>query len=164
MQLEQSQKELAAIGASIGANCRPCIKHHIPAGREAGLSEGQLADAVAIAEAVRDEAITLLSATAQELLGRGGAAPEPAAAGETSKARELVALGASIGANSHPLLDVHVAAALGAGLTAAEIEAALKMAEYVQHRAGEMTAEKATHVLDELSGAVEGVESTRTHN
>jgi AhpD family alkylhydroperoxidase len=164
MRLEQSEKELAAIGASIGANCRPCIKHHIPAGREAGLTEGQLADAVDIAEAVRDEAITLLSATTQELLGRGDDAPEPTAVGETSKARELVSVGASVGANSHPLLHLHVAAALAAGLTAAQIEAALKMAEYVQHRAGEMTAEKATHVLDELSAGTEGAEPARTHN
>ena len=42
MRLEQREKELAAIGASIGANCRPCIEHHIPAGREAGLSEVEL--------------------------------------------------------------------------------------------------------------------------
>ena len=43
MQLEQRDKELAAIGAAIGCNCRPCIEHHIPAGREAGLSETELA-------------------------------------------------------------------------------------------------------------------------
>ena len=61
MQLEQHDKELAAIGAAIGCNCRPCIEHHIPAGREAGLSEGELADGVATARVVRDEAIVLLA-------------------------------------------------------------------------------------------------------
>jgi len=91
MRLEQREKELAAIGASIGANCRPCIEHHVPAGREAGLSEAELADAVA--------------------------------------------------------------AALEVGLAPAQVEAALKMAEYVQQRASEMTAEKATHVLEERGGA-----------
>ncbi len=35
------------------------------------------------------------------------------------------------------------------------------MAEYVQRRAGEMTAEKATHTLDELSG-VGGAAAVRT--
>jgi hypothetical protein len=34
MALEQQDKELVAIGASIGASCRPCIEHHIPAGRD----------------------------------------------------------------------------------------------------------------------------------
>ena len=148
MRLEQAQKELVAIGASIGANCRPCIEHHVPAAREAGLSETQLVEALAIAEAVRDEAIALLSGTAHALLGRAGVAPAPRAVGATSQTSELVALGVSVGANSHPLLHLHVAAALATGLTAAEIEAALKMAEYVQHRAAEMTAEKAAQGLD----------------
>jgi len=112
-----------------------------------------------IAEAVRDEAIKLLSARAQELLGRGGAPPEPVAAGETSEARELVALGASVGANSHPLLHVHTAAAVEAGLTSAQVDAALKMAEHVQQRASEMTADKATHLLDELEAANGAIDS-----
>ncbi len=147
MQLEQRDKELAAIGASIGANCRPCIEHHVPAGREAGLSEAELAEAIRFARAVRDEAIELLSARVEELLGRGGAPPEPAPAAGASKARELVALGASVGANSHPLLDLHIATALHVGLSSAQVEAALRMAELVQRRAGEMTAEKAAHAL-----------------
>jgi AhpD family alkylhydroperoxidase len=152
MRLEQRDKELAAIGASIGANCRPCIEHHIPAGRKAGLSETEPADAVAIARAVRHEAVELLSARVDELLGRGEASPQPDALAETPKARELVALGASIGTNSHPLLDLHISAALAMGLTPAQVQAALKMAEHVQQRAGEMTAEKATRALEEMSG------------
>jgi AhpD family alkylhydroperoxidase len=154
MQLEQRDKELAAIGAAIGANCRPCIEHHLPAGREAGLSEGELTDAVATAQAIHREAVELFSARVEELLGRGGAAPEPAALDEVSRDHELVALGASIGANSHPLLRFHVGAALDVGLTRVQVEAALKMAEYVQQRAAEMTADKATHALDERATAV----------
>jgi AhpD family alkylhydroperoxidase len=147
VRLEQRDKELAAIGASVGANCRPCIEHHIPAGREAGLSESELADAVATAQAVRHAAVELFSARVGELLG-GGTMPETSWPVEASRASELVALGASVGANSHPLLDLHVGIALDAGLTRTQVEAALKMAEYVQERAAEMTAEKATHALE----------------
>ena len=149
MRLEQKEKELAAIGASIGANCRPCIEHHLPAGRKAGLSETELADAVATARAVGQDAIRLFSARVDELLGRGRAAPEPGTLAKTSRARELVAVGASVGANSHPLLHVHISAALEVGLAPAQVEAALKMAQYVQRRASEMTAEKATNFLGE---------------
>jgi AhpD family alkylhydroperoxidase len=156
MQLEQRDKELAAIGASIGCNCRPCVEHHIAAGREAGLSEADLADAVATARAVRDQAIELLAPRIDELLGRGsvGVPSEPASA-ETSRAHALITLGASVGANSHPLLQRHIVAALELGLRPAEIAAAARMAEYVQRRAGEMTAEKATHTLDELGGVAD---------
>ena len=152
MRLEQRDKELAAIGASIGANCRPCAEHHVPAGRNAGLSETELVGAVATARAVREQAVELFAARVEELLGRTGAPLEPASLVETSRDDELVALGASIGDNSHPLLDLHIGAAADVGLTAAEVEAALKMAEYVQQRASEMTANKPAHALEERAG------------
>lgn len=155
MQLEQRDKELAAIGASIGCDCRPCIEHHIPAGREAGLSEGELADAVATARLVRDEAIVLLAPRVDELVGRSTVAVEAASAA-SSRAQALVALGSSVGANSHALLGRHIAGALELGLSAGEIAAATKMAGYVQKRAGEMTADNATHALDELRGVAAG--------
>jgi len=53
-------------------------------------------------------------------------------------------LGASVGANAHSSLRVHIAAAFRAGLTSTQVHAALKMAEHVKHRAGEITTEKAT--------------------
>ena len=152
MQLEQRDKELAAIGSSIGCNCRPCIEHHIPAGRQAGLSEADLTGAAAIARAVRDEAIELLAPRVDELLGAGGASAEPAPVAETSRAQALVCLGASFGANSHPLLERHIAAALDPGPSSAVVEAAIRMAGYVQKRASGMTADKATHTLEELTG------------
>lgn len=154
MQLEEREKELVAIGASIGCNCRPCAEHHIPAGREAGLSEADLADAVATARAVRDEAIRLLAPRIDELLGSASATREPPPVAGTSRAHALVSLGASVGANSHPLLGRYIAAALELGLSRADVGAATRMAGYVQKRAGEMTADKATHTLEELGGVV----------
>jgi AhpD family alkylhydroperoxidase len=126
MQLEQRDKELAAIGASIGCNCRPCIEHHIPAGREAGLSDATIADAVETARAVRDEAIELLAPRVDELLGGDSVPPDPAPVAKTSRAHELVVPGASVGANSHPLLRRHIAAALELGLSSAEVAAAAR--------------------------------------
>ena len=161
MQLGQGDKELAAIGASVGCNCRPCVDHHIPAGRKAGLAEADLADAVATARAVRDEAIMLLAAKIDELLGIDHVPVAPASIADTSRARELVALGASIGVNSHPLMRRHIAAALEVGLSPVEVKAAAKMAGYVQDRAAEITADKTTHALDEL-GAVTRAGATRS--
>ena len=153
MPLEPRDKELAAIGASIGANCRPCIEHHLVAGRAAGLSEAELDDAVVTAHGVRREAVELLSARIDELLGHGGPPLEPAAVTQTSKARELVALGVGVGANSHPLLHLHVGAALDVGLEVHQVRSALKMAGYVQQHAAEITANEVTRVLAERAGA-----------
>jgi AhpD family alkylhydroperoxidase len=154
MRIEQREKELAAIGASIGCNCRPCIEHHIPAGREAGLSEVELADAVATARRVRAEAITLLERRVDELLADGNFGSAPAPPGETAREHALVALGASLGANSHPLLRRQIGAASEIGLSPGEIAAAVRMAACVQQRASEMTAESAKHALHQLGSAV----------
>ena len=155
MHFEQRDKELAAIGASIGCNCRPCVDHHIPKGREAGLSDAELAEAVAIGRSVRDDGIELLAPRIDGLLGYGGGPAEPGPVTEGSRTQALAALGASVGVNSHPLLRLHIAAAAECGLTATEVAAAIKMASYVQSKAGEITAGKAIEALDQLAAAAE---------
>lgn len=147
MPLEQKDKELAAIGASIGANCRPCIEHHLAAGRSAGLTGVELEDAVDTAHAVRREAVAILSARIDELLGRGSRPPPTTPILPSSKERELVALGVSVGANSHSLLRLHIDAAREVGLAATQIRTALKMAGYVQQHASELTADAVTRAL-----------------
>jgi hypothetical protein len=91
-------------------------------------------------------------------LGASTVPAESAPIRDTSRAQELVAVGASIGANSHPLLRLHVTAALDVGLSPAEVKAAAKMATYVHDRAVEITAEEATDALDE-AGAIVGAVS-----
>lgn len=149
MALDQKDKELVAIGASVGALCRPCIEHHIPAGRDAGLTEPELARAAGVAEATHRIAAELLFGRTRELL-RSGEVPARAAAPvePTSQLDELVALGASIGANCHPLLEQHIAGALQQGLTAGQVRSAIKMAEIVQQHAAEITASKAAAALE----------------
>ena len=123
MPLEQTKKEQAAIGASIGAGCRPCIEHHVGAAREAGLTDDEIAGAVAEAEAVRGLAVELLTARIHELLGDSGAGAPPADAGGESGTQGLAALGANIGGNAHSLLEGYVQAALANGLTADQVQA-----------------------------------------
>src|SRR6266542_1074627 len=124
MALDQKDKELAAIGARIGTGCLPCIEHHIPAGRDAGLTEPELARAVEVADATHRIAAELLFGRSRELLhGAEAPASVPLQAEPTSRPDELVAMGASVGANCHPLLQQH-AADITAGKAAAFIEAA----------------------------------------
>jgi AhpD family alkylhydroperoxidase len=148
MALDQKDKELAAIGASIGALCRPCIEHHIPAARKAGLTEPELARAVEVAQATHRAATELLFGRSRELLSGGAPAGVALRAEPTSRLDELVALGASIGANCHPLLEQHVAGALQQGLTAGQVRSAIKMAEIVQQHAADITAGKAAAAVE----------------
>lgn len=154
MRLEQRDKELAAIGASVGANCRPCFEHHIAAARAAGLSEAELAASVRSARTVRDQSIALLASRIDELLGAGARTEDRARAMAGSRDEALVALGASVGANSHALLEAHIATAGRLGLSSRELASALAMAEHVVRRAAEMTAAKATEALEEVQEEV----------
>lgn len=148
MALEQRDKELVAIGASIGALCRPCLDHHIPAGRDAGLTEPELARAVDVAETTQRVAAGLMFRHSRELLhGAAAAIEEPHPAEPSSRVDQLVVLGASIGANCHPLLERHIAAAPGHGLTPGQVRSAIKMAQIVQGHAAEITAGKAAAAL-----------------
>jgi AhpD family alkylhydroperoxidase len=148
MALEPKDKELVAIGASIGALCRPCIDHHIPAGRDAGLTKTDLAQAVETAQATHRTATDLLFRHSHELLDGTAPTDVAVAAEHTSRPGELVALGASIGANCHPLLEQHVAGALRQGLSPGQVRSAIKMAQIVQQHAAEITASKAAAALE----------------
>ena len=51
-------KELIAVGASITANCQPCLTYHVGKAREAGVTEEEIREAIAIAKMVRKGAMS----------------------------------------------------------------------------------------------------------
>jgi len=51
--LTPRERELVAIGAAISSNCVPCIEHHIPEAKKAGLTDSQIAEAIRLADQVR---------------------------------------------------------------------------------------------------------------
>ncbi len=67
MTLEKRMKELIAIGASVGANCRSCLRFHGREALESGASAEEVAAAIAVGQEVRrgaaanlDQSIALL--------------------------------------------------------------------------------------------------------
>lgn len=66
-------KEMIAIGASVTANCIPCIRYHFAKAREVGLSDAEIKAAVLIGKSVRkgaaqkwDEEISILLSSSPE--------------------------------------------------------------------------------------------------
>ena len=53
MRLDGRTAELIAIGASIAANCQPCLEYHVRAAREAGADNQDLAEAAEVGKMVR---------------------------------------------------------------------------------------------------------------
>jgi len=90
-ELTDRERELVAIGASIASNCVPCIEHHVPEARKAGLGDGQIEEALRIADMVRRVPARKVLQAARAILeetsggpaatsGRGCGCTEPAAA------------------------------------------------------------------------------------
>ncbi len=68
--LSLCERELVALGAALGSNCIPCIEHHIPEARRAGLTDAQIADAIRLADTLRQvPARKVLDAAARLLRG-----------------------------------------------------------------------------------------------
>ena len=52
-ELNSREQSLVALGAAIASNCVPCVEYHIPGAKRAGLSDGEINEAVRIADKVR---------------------------------------------------------------------------------------------------------------
>lgn len=53
MKLDNRIAELIALGASITANCQPCLQYHVKKALESGADEQDVADAIEIGKMVR---------------------------------------------------------------------------------------------------------------
>jgi AhpD family alkylhydroperoxidase len=85
MGLADQTKALIAVGASIGANCQPCLQSTMALARQCGAGEEQIAEAIRVGQKVRrgaalkmdefalglNDALPLLATIAQEPCGCG---------------------------------------------------------------------------------------------
>jgi len=53
MKIDDKTKELIAIGASISANCQPCLDYHLSKAQELGADESEIAEAIKVGNLVR---------------------------------------------------------------------------------------------------------------
>lgn len=53
MKLSDKVKELVAVGASITANCQPCLQYHTDKALEFGADAGEVAEAIEMGKRVR---------------------------------------------------------------------------------------------------------------
>ena len=51
--MDMKTKEMIAIGASVTANCIPCIRYHFNKGREVGLTDAEIKVAIQVGKSVR---------------------------------------------------------------------------------------------------------------
>lgn len=67
-ELTEQVRELVALGAAIGASCGPCLQDHVKKGRELGLSEAQMREAIAVGRMVKEASARAIHGLADTLL------------------------------------------------------------------------------------------------
>jgi len=67
--MDDKVKKLIAVGASVGANCHPCVEYHVGKALEYGISKSELMEAVEVGKAVRGGAAASMDKLAGKLLG-----------------------------------------------------------------------------------------------
>lgn len=53
MKLDDRIKELIAVGASISANCQPCLQYHTSEAQKSGAAVEEISDAIEVGKMVR---------------------------------------------------------------------------------------------------------------
>jgi AhpD family alkylhydroperoxidase len=74
--LDEKTKELIAVGASITANCQPCLEYHTTKARELGTTPEDILAAAAVGKQVRSGAAAKMDRFASQLVA-GELVPEP---------------------------------------------------------------------------------------
>lgn len=73
--------EFVALGAAIGANCEPCLRHHTRAALKVGIPIGDIAKAIAFAATVKETPARNILKLGERLVQEGGGEAEEPAAG-----------------------------------------------------------------------------------
>lgn len=154
--LTPEQKELVAVGASIGAGCQPCVRHHLQAGRAAGLDEVQLLSAVTTAERVRAEATVAMADYVRRTLGLDLTSPAPLPPLEET----LASLGAALGANDIKNIERQLRVAVELGASRPQLQHAIGTAHSIQENATRIHLREAQRLLDAVAPAIAAEEST----
>lgn len=65
--MDERIKKLIAIGASLAANCHPCLEYHIGRALESGIERKEIQEAIDVARKVRGGATASMDALALKL-------------------------------------------------------------------------------------------------
>jgi AhpD family alkylhydroperoxidase len=68
MSMDEQTKKLIAVGASVGANCHPCLEYHVGKALEFGIDRNEIMEAINIAKAVRQGAASSMDKLAMTLI------------------------------------------------------------------------------------------------
>jgi AhpD family alkylhydroperoxidase len=133
MTMTAREREIAAVGISVAAGCRPCTDHHVGEAARAGATDEETRQAVADALNVRRKAADIMEAHALARLGdEARDRPASCTCDETSRLKTLTSVGAAFAVNCASSLQTRLAAAEDAGISEQEITEILELAASIK--------------------------------
>lgn len=149
MSITPQEKELAAVGISIAAGCKPCTDFHMKAVREAGADDAAVRESVEQAAALRVAASGIMRAYGLAHLGEVAPPPPVPEAGDRQSV--LTGLGAAFAVNCTSSLERYIAAAREAGVATGEVVEIAKLARFIKGKG-------ASHVDRRIEALEKGLE------
>jgi len=135
MAITSKEKELAAVGISVAAGCKPCTDFHVGAARKSGASDAEIGQAMSDASAVRRGATEIMEAYGLAHLGEQGPGAGLDRIGKTDRVKELVGIGAAFSVNCVSSLRAHLDAAESVGIAHDDITAIVKLSAFIKGKA-----------------------------
>jgi AhpD family alkylhydroperoxidase len=151
--LTTEQKEFVLVGASVGAGCHPCVKHHIKAALKAGVEEQRLVAALTSGDRVAAEANERMGVHSRGVLG---VEPTASAAMASSLDDALASFGAAVAANDKAAIEAQITAARAAGASGSQLQAAIQAAAAVQENAARIHIREAERLVERSATGTEG--------
>jgi AhpD family alkylhydroperoxidase len=68
MKMDESTKELIAIGASLAGHCQPCLTFHVDKARKLGIGEDEISEAIAVGRMIQKGAMSAMNKFAESML------------------------------------------------------------------------------------------------
>ncbi len=134
MIINVKDKELAAVGISVAAGCRPCTDYHFEKVAAAGATSGEIRQALADALCVKRSAADIMETHALVQLGHPLAGDCGCSDGN-DRTGELVKIGAAYAVSCTENLDKHLALGKALGITDEEIAEIIKLAAFIKDKA-----------------------------
>lgn len=135
MAITPKEKELAAVGISIAAGCKPCTDFHVKKAREVGGTDAEMRQAIGDALSVRRSGADIMESYGLARLGGPKPVEAQKHAGGTDRVRELVCIGAAFAVNCVSSMRTHLEAAESVGIAHEDITTIVKLSAFIKGKA-----------------------------
>lgn len=135
MAISSKEKELAAVGISIAAGCKPCTDFHVKKAREVGASDAEIKQAMTDAVSVRRDAADIMEVYGLAHLGEDKPRRRPGHVGATDRVKELVFIGAAFAVNCVSTMKAHLEVAENVGIPHEDITTIVRLSAFIKGKA-----------------------------